>query len=125
MGAISQDVQLAEYEPSRIAPSKLWLAARVHTLHRLRAMIGPLLLLPNEEPLVARHVAHRLDVLADELGRGSKMNELATDAAGPRSDGEKDRRYSSAVGGLVLTDLEALESTLRGPEGGVSAHASA
>jgi multidrug resistance protein MdtO len=125
MGAISQDVQLAEYEPSRIAPSKLWLAARVHTLHRLRVMIGPLLLLPNEEPLVARHVAHRLDVLADELGRGSEMNELATDAAGPRPDGEKDHRYFSAVGELVLTDLEALESALRGPEGGVSAHASA
>ena len=125
MGAIGQDVQLAQYEPSRIAPSKLWLAARVHTLHRLRAMIGPLLLLPNEEPLVARDVTHRLDVLADELGRGSEMNELATDAAGPSPDGGKDRRYSSAVGGLVLADLEALESALRGPEGGVSAHASA
>ena len=125
MGAIGQDVQLAQYEPSRIAPSKLWLAARVHMLHRLRAMIGPLLLLPNEEPLVARDVAHRLDVLADELGRGSEMNELATDVAGPLPDGGKDRRYSSAVGGLVLADLEALESALRGPEGGVSAHASA
>jgi multidrug resistance protein MdtO len=126
MGAVSQDVELAAYESSGIGPPRFRLTARARAIQHMRALMGPLLLLSNEQSLVRRAVAHRLDVLANALSSGSRWVEAAVPPAQtslPDTIG-KDPRGPRTVDGFVMADLEVLESALRAPEWGLEAHAS-
>jgi multidrug resistance protein MdtO len=127
IGVVSQDVELAAYESSDIATPHFRLAARASAIHHIRALIGPLLLLSNEQSPATRVVAHRLDALANELSGGSRLPE-ATASPGqtglPNNIG-KEPRALGTVDAFVMADLDVLESALRAPEWGLEAHASA
>jgi multidrug resistance protein MdtO len=126
MVAVSQDVELAAYESLRIGPTQLRLTARARAIQHVRALMGPLLLLSNEQSLATRAVAHRLDALANDLSSGSRLAEgtvLPVQNGLPDTIGE-DLRDAGTVDGFVMADLEVLESALRGPEWRLGAHAS-
>jgi multidrug resistance protein MdtO len=126
MAVVSQDVELAGYEYSKIGLPQLRLSARARAIRQLRALMGPLLLLSNEQSSVTRAVAHRLDVLANELSSGSRPAELSMPPIQPNlpNNAGKDARDPVTVDGFVVTDLEVLESALRAPEWGLEVHAS-
>jgi multidrug resistance protein MdtO len=126
MAAVSQDVEIAAYEFSGIGRSPVRLAARARAIVHMRTLMGPLLLLSNDQSPAARTVAVRLDVLANELSSGSRLVEVTLP---PRPDGlpygvGKDLRDACTVDGLVLADLEVLESALVSWDGGPEVHAS-
>ncbi|MEH2469283.1 multidrug resistance protein MdtO [Nitrobacteraceae bacterium AZCC 2161] len=126
MTAVSQDVELAAYESSRIGLPHLRLTARARAIHRMRALMGPLLLLSNEQSSATRAVAHRLDALANELSSESRLEEVTVPPSQnslPTNIG-KDPRDSYSVDGFVMADLEILESALRAPERGLEVNAS-
>jgi multidrug resistance protein MdtO len=126
MAAVSQDVELAGYESAGIGSPQFQLTARVRAIQRIRALIGPLLLLSNEQSSVTRAVARRLDALANELSRGSRLVEVTVPPSQdslPDNIG-KDPRDSSTVDGLVMADLDVLESAFVRRSGGLEAHAS-
>jgi multidrug resistance protein MdtO len=119
MGAISRDVELAGYESSGIGPSRFWLTARVRAIHRTRSLMAPLLLLLNEQSSATQTVAHRLELLANGLSSAFGLNEVAASSSqnGLPDDFGKHHRDFSTVAGLVLSNLDLLESELRDPEG--------
>jgi multidrug resistance protein MdtO len=127
MVTVSQDVELAAYEASRIGPPQIRLAARTRAIRHMRALMGSLLLLSNEQSSATRTVAHRLDALANELGGGPRLAEVVVPPnqnSVPNNIG-KDPRASRTVDGFVMADLEVLESALRAREWGLEEHASA
>ena len=101
------------------------LTARAGMIHHIRALLGPLLLLSNEQSPATRVVAHRLDALANELSSGSRLEVPMTlsQTSLPNNAGN-DPRAPLTVDGFVVTDLEVLESALRAPEWGLEVHAS-
>jgi multidrug resistance protein MdtO len=126
MVAVDQDVELAGYESSRIGPPPFRLTARARALHHMRALMGPLLLLSNEQSSATRAVAARLDALANELSSGFRSAEVTVPPVQnrlPNNIGEHPRDPRT-VDGFVMADLEVLESTLRAPEWELEAHAS-
>jgi hypothetical protein len=126
VGEISRDVELAGYESAGIGPSRFWLTTRIRAIHRMRALMAPLLLLLNEQSSATQNVAHRLDLLANDLSSESGLNEVAALSSpnGLPDNFGKHHRDSSTVAGLVLSNLDLLESELRDPGGVVSADAS-
>ena len=127
MAAVGQDVELAAYESSRTgSPSQLPLAARARAIRHARTLMGPLLLLSNEQSPATRAVVHRLDALANEWSNASRLVESTVPRGqnGRPAVGEGDPRDPRAVHGLVMAELEVLESALRAPDGGPEAHAS-
>ena len=126
MGAVSQDVELAAYESSGIAMPHFRLTARAGMISRIRALIGPLLLLSNEQSPATRAVAHRLDALANALSGGSRLPEVPPSPSQdslPSNIG-KNPRTPGTVDGFVMADLDILEAALRAPDWGLEAHAS-
>jgi multidrug resistance protein MdtO len=125
MIAVSQDVKLAGYESSRIGPPPFRLTARARALHHMRALMGPLLLFSNEPSPATQAVAHRLDTLANELTSGTRFVEVTAPPSqnSPPNIG-KTPCDSCTVHGIVMADLEVLESALVRPSGGLEAHAS-
>jgi multidrug resistance protein MdtO len=120
MVTVSQDIELAAYESPGIGRPEIWVAARACAIDHMRALMGPLLLLSNEESSASRAVGHRLDALANELSSGSRLVEvtaLPIQNSAPDNIG-KDPRESSTVEGLVMADLEVLESALVRQSGG-------
>jgi multidrug resistance protein MdtO len=126
MGAVSQDLELAAYESSRIGRPQFRFTPRARAIHHIRALMGPLLLLSNEQSSATRAVADRLDALANELSSGSRSAEVTVPPSqnGLPDNVGKDARASGTVDGFVMADLEVLESALRAPEWGLEAHAS-
>jgi multidrug resistance protein MdtO len=120
MIAVGDDIELARYESSGIGPSSFRLTARARVIRRMRALMGPLLLLSNEQSSVTWDVAHRLDALANELSRGSRW----VDGARPPSQNGlpdnigKDALDSRTVDEFVMADLEVLESAFVRRSGG-------
>jgi multidrug resistance protein MdtO len=125
MGAVSQDLELAAYESSGIGP-QFRLILRARAIHHIRALMGPLLMLSNEQSSVTRAVADRLDALANELSSGSPSVEVTVPPSQNSlpDDIGKDARAYGTVDGFVMADLEVLESALRASEWGLEAHAS-
>jgi multidrug resistance protein MdtO len=125
MIAVSEDVKLAGYESSRIGPPPFRLTARARALHHMRALMGPLLLFSNEPSPATQAVAHRLDALANELSSGTRFVEVTAPPSqnSPPNIGETPCD-SCTVHGIVMADLEVLESALVRPSGGLEAHAS-
>jgi multidrug resistance protein MdtO len=113
MIAVSQDLELAAYEPSRIGPHPFRLTARARAIDHVRALMGPLLLLSDEQSPATRTVADRLEALANEVSGGSppSQNGLPDNAGQENCD-------SSTVDGLVMADLEGLESAFVRRSGG-------
>jgi multidrug resistance protein MdtO len=126
MAAVSQDVELAAYESSGGGLPPVRLTARARAIDHMRALMGPLLLLSNEQSSATRSVALRLDALANELSSGSRVVEetLALSPNRLSNDIGKDPRDSCTVDGFVLADLEVLESAFVRRSGGLEAHAS-
>jgi multidrug resistance protein MdtO len=120
MGVISQDVELAAYESSRIGPPQFRLTARARAIHHIRALMGPLLLLSNEQSAASRAVAHRLDTLANELSSGTRLVEVTMPPSqnGLPNNTGKDPRAPCTVDGFVMADLEVLESAFVRRSGG-------
>jgi multidrug resistance protein MdtO len=110
--AVSQDVGLAAYESSGIGRPQLRLTVRARAIDHIRAIMGPLLLLSNEQSSATRIVAHRLDAIANELSSGSRSVEAAvpSNRDGLPDNIGKDPRDSRFVDGFVMADLEVLES---------------
>ena len=126
MVTVSQDVELAVYESSGIGPLQSRLTARARAIHHIRALMGPLLLLSNEQGSTTRAVAHQLDALANALSSASRLVEVTEPPSqSSRPDNiSKSPRDLRTVDGFVLADLEVLESALRAPEWRPEAHAS-
>jgi hypothetical protein len=126
MVAVNQDVELAGYESSRIGPPPFRLTARARALHHIRALMGPLLLLSNEQSSVTRAVAHRLDALANGLSSGSRFVEVTAQPGQHSLAGNlgKEVRGPGTVDGIVMADLEVLESAFARGSGRLEAHAS-
>jgi multidrug resistance protein MdtO len=126
MVAVNQDVELAGYESSSIGPPPFRLTARASALHHMRGLMGPLLLLSNEQSSATRAVAARLDALANELSSGFRSVEVTVPPVqnGLANNIGKHPRDPRTVDGFVMADLEVLESALRAPEWGLEAHAS-
>ena len=121
MIAVSQDVELAAYESSSgIGPLRFGLTARARALQHIRALLGPLLLLSNERSPATQAVAHRLDVLANDLSNGARLVEVTAPPSRtslPDNVG-KDPRDPRTVDGFVLADLAVLESAFVRRSGG-------
>jgi multidrug resistance protein MdtO len=120
MVTVSQDVELAAYESSGIGRRQFRLTVRARAIDHMRALMGPLLLLSNEQSPATRAVAHRLDALANELSSGSRLVDVT---APPSQDSlpdniGKDPRDSRFVDGFVMADLEVLESAFVRRSGG-------
>jgi hypothetical protein len=86
----------------------------------MRALIGPLLLLSNEQSPATRAVAHRLDTMANELSSGSRLVDVTAPPSQDSLLGDigKDPRYSRTVDGFVMANLELLESAFVRQSGG-------
>ncbi len=67
--AVERDLSLLAYEPGSARPSDVWRANRSQTVRGLAALTAPLLLAADHDTELASGFAHRLDVLADRLGR--------------------------------------------------------
>ena len=120
MVTVSQDVDLAGYETSRIGPPPVRLTARALAIDHIRVLMGPLLLLSNEHSSTTQAVAHRLDALANELSSGSRLLEVTAPPSQntlPDNIG-KDARGPGTVDGMVMADLEVLESAFVRGSGG-------
>ena len=120
MVTVSQDVDLAGYETSRIGPPPVRLTARARAIDHIRVLMGPLLLLSNEHSSTTQAVAHRLDALANELSSGSRLLEVTAPPSQntlPDNIG-KDARGPGTVDGMVMADLEVLESAFVRGSGG-------
>jgi multidrug resistance protein MdtO len=120
MTTISQDMELAAYESSRIGPAQFQLNAQSSAIQHMRALIGPLLLLSNEQSPATRAVAHRLDTMANELSSGSRSVDVTAPPSQDSLLGDigKDPRYSRTVDGFVMANLELLESAFVRQSGG-------
>ena len=125
MGAITQDIELARYEPPEIRPPRAWLAVRLRAIHQIRALMGPLLLLANMQPSPAQAVGRRLDILAHDLSGGPELTTPPSENSLPADKEVRKSRDPSTVDGLVMADLDGLESALHGGDGELAGHASA
>jgi multidrug resistance protein MdtO len=129
MAAVSQDVELAGYETgyetSGIGPPPVRITARARAIDHIRVLMGPLLLLSNEHSPATEAVAHRLDALADGLSSGSRFVEVTAPSSQDSSpNAGKAPCGSCTVHGIVMADLEVLESAFARGSGGLEAHAS-
>jgi multidrug resistance protein MdtO len=125
MAAVSQDVELAGYETSRIGPPPVRITARARALDHVRVLMAPLLLLSNEHSPATEAVAHRLDALANGLSSGSRFVEVTAPSSQDSSPNTgKAPCGSCTVHGIVMADLEVLESAFARGSGGLEAHAS-
>ena len=117
MIAVSQDVSLAAYE---LPAPQFGLTARARAIQHIRALMGPLLLLSNEQSPATLAVAHRLDTLANELSSGSRSVEVTPPSSRSSLANKtgKDPRESRTVDGFVMADLELLESAFARRSGG-------
>jgi multidrug resistance protein MdtO len=111
MITVSQDVELAAYESPGTGQPQFRLNARASLIEHIRALLGPLLLLPNAQPSATRLVAHRLDALANELSSGVQMVEVGAPPG-------KEPRDSRTVEGFVMANLEVLETAFVRQSGG-------
>lgn len=127
MGAVSQDVALAAYESPADGLPGFQLTARARVLQQLRALMGPLLLLSNQQSPASRAVADRLDTLANELSGGPSLAEVtvAPNQSGLTDNTGRDPRESRTVDGIVMADLELLERAFARRNGELEAHAPA
>ena len=127
MGAVSQDVALAAYESPGDGLPGFQLTTRARVLQQLRALMGPLLLLSNQQSPATKAVADRLDTLANELSGGPSSAEVtvAPSQSGLTDNTGRDSRESRTVDGIVMADLELLERAFARRNGELEAHAPA
>jgi multidrug resistance protein MdtO len=125
MVAVSQDVALAAYESRGVGSPRFRLATRACVLEKIRALIGPLLLLSNEQSPATRTVAHRLDALANGLSGGARSAQIPVPPNQTSLANNVDGylRESRTVDGIVMTDLDFLEAAFARRNGELEAHA--
>jgi hypothetical protein len=120
MIAVRQDVELAAYETAGIGLSHFRLTARARVIQHIRALMGPLLLLSNEQSSATRAVADRLDTLANDLSNGARLVAMTASPSqrGLPDNVGKDPRDCRTVDDFVMADLEVLESSFVRRSGG-------
>ena len=118
--AVSQDVELAAYESPGTGQPQFRLNVRASVIERIRALLGPLLLLSNAQSSATRLVAHRLDALANELSSGVRLVEIGAPPGenNPAGATGREPRESGTVEGFVMADLEVLETAFVRQTGG-------
>ena len=82
LGAIEQDIELAQYEPSSVRPANDWLDLRRRTANAIDALIGPLWLRANQDPSLGGELSRRLNGLAGSFGDHSESGAPPTDQEG-------------------------------------------
>ncbi len=82
LGAIEQDIELAQYEPSSVRPANDWLDLRRRTANAIAALIGPLWLRANQDPSLGGELSRRLNGLAGSFGDHSESGAPPTDQEG-------------------------------------------
>jgi multidrug resistance protein MdtO len=117
MAAVSQDMELAAYESARVGPPQFQFSAQARAINRMRALIGPLLLLSNQQSPATPAVARRLNAMANALSSGARLAEVASQDSAPDNIGN-DPRDSRTVDGFVMADLDVLESAFVRRSGG-------
>jgi multidrug resistance protein MdtO len=117
MVAVSHDVELAAYESAGTGLPQFRLTARAHVIQHIRRLMGPLLLLSNEQSPATQAVGRRLDALASNLSSGFRVTDSPSQSPLPTGIG-RDPRGLPTLDGFVTADLEVLESALRAPDWG-------
>ena len=82
LGAIEQDIELAQYEPSSVRPANDWLDLRRRTANAIAALMGPLWLRANQDPSLGGGLSRRLNGLAGSFGDHSESGAPPTDQEG-------------------------------------------
>jgi multidrug resistance protein MdtO len=82
LGAIEQDIELAQYEPSSVRPANDWLDLRRRTANAIAALMGPLWLRANQDPSLGGELSRRLNGLAGSFGDHSESGAPPTDQEG-------------------------------------------
>jgi multidrug resistance protein MdtO len=82
LGAIEQDIKLAQYEPSSVRPANDWLDLRRRTANAIAALMGPLWLRANQDPSLGGELSRRLNGLAGSFGDHSESGAPPTDQEG-------------------------------------------
>src|SRR5258707_2518253 len=82
LGAIEQDIELAQYEPSSVRPANDWLDLRRRTANAIAALIGTLWLRANQDPSLGGGLSRRLNGLAGSFGDHSESGAPPTDQEG-------------------------------------------
>jgi multidrug resistance protein MdtO len=82
LGAIEQDIKLAQYEPSSVRPANDWLDLRRRTANAIAALMGPLWLRANQDPSLGGGLSRRLNGLAGSFGDHSESGAPPTDQEG-------------------------------------------
>ncbi|MDR3462400.1 MAG: FUSC family protein, partial [Beijerinckiaceae bacterium] len=98
-----RDLEIAGYEPSSVRPPKDWLAIRRQALGEMAAVLGPLLLVANQNCAPLEAFASRFDRLADHLEHAS-----GTDAPPDASDQEYAERAFPTGEPEAASDLNAM-----------------
>jgi multidrug resistance protein MdtO len=102
LGAIEQDLDLVQYEPSAIRPPKPWTARRRAIAGAITSLHAPLLISADLAQAASSGVAQRLDRLAANLGANS---EAAAPVPAPRPSSAGDIAASVE---LPIAKLEQL-----------------
>jgi multidrug resistance protein MdtO len=111
LGAIEQDLELIQYEPSSIRPAEAWLDQRREVARTISSLQGPLLIGADQDTTASGGIARRLDRLAESFGAGSEPAETASEreamASGPGV--APGPAYPGAISALMETPLAKLE----------------
>jgi len=67
LGAIEQDLKLAEYEPAAVRRGNAWLDSRQRTAHAIAGLMAPLWVRANQDPSLGGELSGRLSELADNF----------------------------------------------------------
>jgi multidrug resistance protein MdtO len=110
LGAIEQDLKLAEYEPASVRPANAWLDTRQRAAGAIAGLMGPLWVRANQDPSLGGEWSARLSGLADNFASATRTER---DAA-PDSPSLTDEKIAERLEGLERSLV------LRSEEGGTS-----
>jgi len=99
LAEIETDIDLANYEPSKIRPNATWLTTRRKALDEIGALGSPLLLSAEKRTSASMQIARRLEALAARFAK--------VDPQGPAQ--ETSEWSSSPLFGIIDQGLLRLE----------------
>lgn len=114
LGALEQDVGLAQYEPASIRPGNDWLNGRIRATQEITAIQGPLLMSANLDPAHAHKIADRLDRLADGVDghpQTPSANESVTEEPAPQTRRHIDAQLEHLEQALIQRSDESQEGS--------------
>jgi multidrug resistance protein MdtO len=111
LGAIEQDLALAEYEPPSIRATDGWLLARSRVAAEIAELMGPLFVRSNQNSSFAREIARRLEAVAVRFGDRSAGPAIEVKAAADDPTLLRDADPDS-MDPQIVAGLEKLEHAL-------------